>query len=141
MLVSSLISRSKSFSFLLPAALDFSGLFAAREVLIAEDRADGAGIVGVACRSGTAEPARRTGWRKPDLLVAAGRVEGGLDGPAMVTMRHSEMDRGIYSQAVLEFQMLRCVKSVLKSSQLVSKSSSVVYISGALSQMGKHKQS
>lgn len=91
MLVSSLISRSKSFSFLLAAAFGFSGLLATREALIAEDRTGGVGIVGVACRSGTAEPARRTGWRKPDLLVVVGRVDGGLGGPGMVTIRHSEL--------------------------------------------------
>ena len=40
-----------------------------------------------ACLSGAAEPARRIGWRKPDLLVVVGRVDGGLEGPAMVARR------------------------------------------------------
>lgn len=94
MLVSSLISRSKSFSLLLFAAPDFSGLLATRAALIAEDLTDGVDTPGSAWRSGAAEPARRTGWRKPDLLVV-GRVDGGLGGPAMLTMRHSECNCGI----------------------------------------------
>jgi hypothetical protein len=84
MLVSSLTSRSKSFSFLLLAAPGFSGLLGARAALIADDLTDGVDTPGVAWRSGAAEPARRTGWRKPDLLVV-GRVDGGRGGPAMLT--------------------------------------------------------
>ncbi|KAJ6147204.1 hypothetical protein N7497_009186 [Penicillium chrysogenum] len=71
MLVSSLTSRSKSFSFLLLAAPGFSGLLGARAALIADDLTDGVDTPGGAWRSGAAEPARRTGWRKPDLLVVA----------------------------------------------------------------------
>lgn len=87
MLVSSLISRSNSLSFLLAGAFDFSGLLGVRAALTADDLTDGVGAAGVACLSGAAEPARRIGWRKPDLLVVVGRVDGGLEGPAMVARR------------------------------------------------------
>lgn len=67
-------------------ALDFSGLLGGRAALTAEDRTDGVGA-GVVCLSGAADPARRVGWRKPDLLVVDGRVDGGLEGPAIVARR------------------------------------------------------
>lgn len=61
-----------------------------------DDRTEGVDIAGDAWRSGTAEPARRTGCRKPDLLVA-GRVEGGLAGPGMVKSFQLQSD-GIISE-------------------------------------------
>jgi hypothetical protein len=95
MLVSSLISLSKSFSLRLTAGFDFSGLRGgARAELNVDDRTDGvdsADTAGDAWRSGAAEPARRTGCRKPDLLVV-GRVEGGLGGPGIMKIWQLKID-------------------------------------------------
>lgn len=80
--MSSLISLSKSLSFLFGIAGGCSGLGLAARVETTE-----AALVetaGDAILSGTAEPARRVGWRNPVLLVVGAIAEAGRAGPAIV---------------------------------------------------------
>jgi hypothetical protein len=99
----------------LAAAFDFSGLLGgARAEFNAEDRTEGveiADIAGDAWRSGAAEPARRTGCRKPDLLVV-GRVEGGLDGPGIVKIEQLTIKRKVVRRIPSFFELCLSVESL-----------------------------